>query len=50
MKGWDVRVARGKKSAQKKAELVRKDTKNVFFEKNTNSKKNPEKSRQIGGF
>ena len=50
MKGWDVRVARGKKSAQKKAELVRKDTKNVFFEKNANSKKNLEKSRQIGGF
>jgi hypothetical protein len=45
-----VRVARGKKSAQKKADLVRKDTKNVFFEKNTNSKKNLEKSRQIGGF
>ena len=45
-----MRVARGKKSAQKKAELVRKDTKNVFFEKNTTSKKNLEKSRQIGSF
>ena len=39
-----------KKAPRKRRICVVRNTKNVFFEKNTNSKKNPEKSRQIGGF
>ena len=39
-----------KKAPRKRRNCVVRNTKNVFFEKNTDSKKNPEKSRQIGGF